>query len=390
MAVVSIVRYKPEGESLRRAIELCEGFAELKSHARVLIKPNVVIGDEKYRNFVKGVLTSVPVLEELIGLLREFGCQNITIGEGSITNEEMGLSTGTAFTLAGIGEMARRLGVNLIDFHQQGFVKIDLDGHQVEVAEAALEADFLINVPVLKTHVQTKVSLGLKNLKGTLSMTSRRIFHRYGVEKYIALLAGKLKPQLTVLDGLYTVNYGPVHYDYRELNLLVAGRDPLAVDVVGSSILGIPPERVEHLVIYASLQGRRPSLEGIEVRGEKISQVAIRAEWETTWLQNIINSFGIKGIRAQTPGPSLCSGCMVTVNNVLRKFGREYSGATFDNIEICTGREPRPFKDSRLVFLFGNCSLESNPEVEGAIKVKGCPLSFAACYEALKRHAIPL
>ncbi|MBE3588528.1 MAG: DUF362 domain-containing protein, partial [Thermoanaerobacteraceae bacterium] len=353
MNAVSITRYLTRGGSVRKAVELCAGLDGLKSGDRVLIKPNVVIGDEKYRRFTKGVLTTVEVLEELVELLREYGCRNIVIGEGSITNEELGLTTRTAYDLAGITEMARRLNVKLLDFHQGPFVKVELDGRPVEIAASVMEADFLINVPVLKTHVQTKVSLGLKNLKGVLSMASRRNFHRYGVEKYIALLASRIKAHLTILDGLYTVNYGPVHHDHRELNLVVAGRDPLAVDVIGSSILGIPPETVGHLIEYALLEGRRPVLDGIEIRGEEIKNVSIKAEWDAPWLQNIIDSFGIKGIVAQTPGQSLCSGCMVTVNNVMRKFGREYSGGTFDHIEICAGREPRPFKDSRLVFLFG-------------------------------------
>jgi len=266
---------------------------------------------------------------------------------------------------------------------------VELNGRPFEVVEAPLKADFLINVPVLKTHVQTKVSLGLKNLKGTLSMASRRNCHRHGVEEHIALLANALKPHLTILDGLYTVDYGPVNYEHKQLDLLVAGGDPLAVDIVGSSLLGISPDSVVHLAKYADLQGLSTNLEWVEVRGEKIDEVGIKAAWETAWMQNIIDFFGVEGVTAHTPGYSFCSGCSVPVNNALRTFFSENQGATFDGVEICAGREPRPSKDAKLIFLLGNCAIESNPEVQQAMKVRGCPPSFIEGYQLMKKHALP-
>jgi len=67
----------------------------------------------------------------------------------------------------------------------------------------------LINVPVLKTHGQCKVSLGMKNLKGCLSMSSKRAFHGKDLHRMIALLNTKIKPKLTIIDGLYAMEHGP-------------------------------------------------------------------------------------------------------------------------------------------------------------------------------------
>jgi len=389
VALVSIVRHSSTGGSLRKALDLCEGLKGLKSNSRVLIKPNLVMGSERFQVLTKGTLTTATIMEELVILLQEYGCTDITIGEGSIVHEEVGINTATAFECAGMKDLADRRGVKLLDFYQEPFVKLELDGRRFEVAEAPLKADFLINVPVLKTHIQTKVSLGLKNTKGVLSMASKKNCHRHGLEDHIAVLANAVKPHLTILDGLYTVDYGPVNFQHKELGLLVAGKDPLAVDMVGSSLLGIAPDSVVHLVEYANMQGRSVDLSWVEVSGEKINEVGIKAAWDCAWLQDIVDSFGVKGLTAHTPGHSFCSGCIVSVNTMLRTFCSENPGATFDGVEVCVGREPRPSKDAKLVFLLGRCALESNPNVQDAIRVKGCPLSLNESYRLMKKHALP-
>ena len=79
---VSIVRYKENHETIRNALELCGGFKDLKANDKVLIKPNIVMASRRKKIPLYGVVTTTRVIEDIIILLREYGCNDITIGEG--------------------------------------------------------------------------------------------------------------------------------------------------------------------------------------------------------------------------------------------------------------------------------------------------------------------
>ena len=80
---VSIVKYQEDHDTIRNALELCDGFKGLKANDKVLIKPNIVLASNRKKIPIFGVVTTTRILEEIIILLREYGCTNITIGEGS-------------------------------------------------------------------------------------------------------------------------------------------------------------------------------------------------------------------------------------------------------------------------------------------------------------------
>ncbi|MDM7999059.1 MAG: DUF362 domain-containing protein, partial [Dehalococcoidia bacterium] len=171
--VVSVVRLADPQESLRQAIARCDGFARLNRHGKVLLKPNIPTG---FRLPPYGMTTTTSILEALVRLLIETGCRDIAIGEGSI--EVLGFGTKQGYARTEIDKLAKRYGVKLIDLNEGPFRQVELGDFKIGIAEAVLDADFLINVPVLKTHGQTKVSLGFKNLKGCLSLASRLKFHK--------------------------------------------------------------------------------------------------------------------------------------------------------------------------------------------------------------------
>ena len=86
---VSIVRYRENHEAIRNALELCDGFKDLKANDKVLIKPNIVMASRRKKTPLYGVVTTTRVIEDIIILLHEFGCNDITIGEGSPFHKEL-------------------------------------------------------------------------------------------------------------------------------------------------------------------------------------------------------------------------------------------------------------------------------------------------------------
>jgi uncharacterized protein (DUF362 family) len=392
--VVGLVRFNEKGSSLSDAIEYADGFAGLDKNAPVLIKVNQAWGSLSKKFPLFGFATTARIVEDLVILLKEFGCSDIAIGEGTIPNAEFGSTTAKAFRSAGYTDVARRYGVRLIDFNEGPHRKVSFGGFSAHIAEAVFSAGFLINLPVLKTHAQTKISLVMKNLKGCLDFPSKMAFHRNGLEEPIARLAALIRPNLTIIDGIYAMANGPdfATGQSSRADVIIAGKDQLACDMVGARILGIDPNEVDHLVAYAALENpeRKISDDAVEIRGVSVQALACPLPWKRNFL-GILDDAGISGLTFQEPGKQACTGCMSSVRAVLVSFAKDNPGITMDLVEICVGPEVKPLADSRTVFLAGNCSIKSNkdiPEAAYAHRIPGCPLSSRELFMALMRETL--
>ncbi|MCK9357406.1 MAG: DUF362 domain-containing protein [Dehalococcoidia bacterium] len=379
--VVSVAAYERDGGSLHAAVSECDGLRELSTSDRVLIKPNVPWGSPlSWKAPPYGFATTASVVEEAVRELKDHGCHRLAIGEGSIVNRGLGADTATAFRWAGIDRVARRYGVELVDLNSGMYDRIDLDGTAVSVASRVMEADFLLNLPVLKTHHQATVSLGLKNLKGCLSQQSRRDFHRGGLDRLIALLGARLKPGLTIIDGIYGLERGPEFLGTaRRTDLLVASRDVLACDVVGCGIMGVNQAEVGHLREYAELVGSSLRLEDVDVRG-RAAMEGIRPFERGPAFDGLFQRTGVTGLSVRPPGVETCSGCTQAMWSALVALCSDNRNAKLDGVELCCGPTAQPTGAARKALLLGDCAIRANPTVTNAIAVPGCPPSVRDMY----------
>jgi uncharacterized protein (DUF362 family) len=357
---------------------------DLDTSHRVLIKPNIAWGSPlSWKAPRYGFVTTSHIIEEIVRVLRERGCRHICIGEGSIVDRRLGADTAVAFRWAGMDRVARRYGVELVDFNQDGHEAVDLDGTIARVATRALGADFLIDVPVLKTHHQTVVSLGIKNLKGCLAQQSRKTFHLGDLHRLIALLATRLRPQLTLIDGIYGLERGPEFLGTaHRRNLIVASRDVLACDVVGAHLMGIGPKHVDHLNEYAVLTNGPLDLDGIVVKGDWPTSTMHAFAWERG-CEGMFTRTGVTGISVRPPGPHTCSGCTVAMRSALLSFCSDNVGRKFEGIEVCHGATAVPTRDAGMVLLLGDCAIRANADLGNAVTVRGCPPSVLDAYVIL-------
>jgi uncharacterized protein (DUF362 family) len=387
LAVALIKRHGDQTlEALRKAIKTCDGFANLKPQDRVVLKPNLVTSG-MLNTLPDGVVTPVETVESMITLLREHGCNNITIADGSVIHPDLKMDTANVFRWAGYNELSERLNVPLVDLNKGPFVTVNLEGSPVEIANLIMEADFLINLPVLKTHNQTVVSLGIKNLKGAISYESKKACHRHDLTRSIALLGRAVKVNLTVIDGSFGLQKGPLGIDVHKMNIFVAGKDILEVDIVGSWLLGHDPAQVEYLRIYAELANRSLDLEELEVLGEKIDNVAKPLEWIATWPKELMTRFNIKGVNMEPPDSTSCSGCMAgTVVAVVNSF-KTNAGRNFGNIAIAMGRQKITDPEVRKLICLGKCACETNSSHPNIVKVPGCPPSVKLMIERINSVA---
>ncbi len=402
---VSIVRYEKPLESVRQAVDLCGGFDHLTKSARVFIKPNIVFWSKSVKFPKWGVITTSRVVEDIVMLLKEQGVEDITIGEGMVTFDPKDKETPAhAFESLGYRVLEKRYGVKVFNVHERPFEKQDLgDGITFNFNADFLHSDFVVDVPVMKTHAQTVVSLGIKNIKGTIDIPSRKKCHSADPDKDLNYMISKylkvLPPCLTVLDGIYTTERGP-GFDgkVRRSNLLVASADILSADMVGARVLGMDPSQVPHLVHAAAYERRLLDLSDVETVGEGLGDVASHHQYTFPYTEDgtlplPMKRMGIEGLTYRKYDLSLCTYCSLVTGPILAGIAKAWEGKPWDGVEVLTGKSMKPTPGKKKTLLLGKCIYQANkdnPDIQKMIAVKGCPPSPRKIVEAFHRAGIPL
>jgi uncharacterized protein (DUF362 family) len=227
-------------EEVARTLEtLLPASRVIKPGSRVVIKPNLTADTELWQ---EGIVTNPYTVEGIVRYVQQAAPAEIVIAEATAC----GLDNKKAFVVNGFEEVAARTGAKIVDLYDEEFiltpVKNGMVAKEIKVAKRALEADFLINVPTMKTHVATGVSLCLKNLKGLLPENEKRRSHFLGVNKFVTDLNSIVKPDLCVIDGTIAMEGdGPMQGTPVHLGLIVAGTDQVATDLIATRVMGMNP-----------------------------------------------------------------------------------------------------------------------------------------------------
>lgn len=395
--VVAVKSYKDPYQSLKEALELCSGFEDFNKKDKILIKPNLVAWDFELPYPPFGVITTSELLFALVEILYERGFRNLTIGEAPLNvPKTMGREI---FKKLGYEKLKDKYGVELVDFNEDKFEKVEFDFFSLSLAQKALEADKIINMPVLKTHNQAKVSLGLKNLKGCLNRQSKMRCHSRDVDlNYMfPYIIEKLPVTLTIIDGVFTLAKGPGHFGkaYRK-NLIIASKNALACDVVGAELMGYKAGEVEHLKFFAGRHGLSTDLGDIEIRGEELEKHRSSVEYDWEWTEENtmpagFHNRGISGLAVRKYDNTLCTGCSMMYNPMLILLMSAYKGKPFPGVEILSGKRQKASPGFEYTVLFGKCACDlnkDNPHIKNAVPIKGCPPSFKQLEEGLQKAGI--
>lgn len=350
-----------------------------------------------------GVVTTSRVVHDIVALLKEYGVGDIMIGEGTtLLNPKDRETLAHAFEYLGYNKLRDRFGVKPVNVFERPFEKTDLgDGVELNFNVDFLRNDFVVDLPVLKTHAQTVVSLGIKNLKGLLDINSRKKCHSADPSKnlhfMVGHLANKLLECLTILDGIYTNERGP-GFDgkMRRSNILLASRDVLSVDKVGAKILGYNVSQVPNLCHASRCFGRPADLSDVETIGEPVDQFAMNLRYafaynDSNTLPLPFEKMGIKGLSYPKYDDTLCTYCSVLTGIVLTSIAFAWQGEPWDDVEILTGKIMKPTPNKKHTILLGKCLYEANrnhPDIHKMIAIKTCPPSPQAIVKALHQVGI--
>jgi len=249
--------------SLSRALEKLSRDIDLnflKGAKRVLLKPNLISA----RPPEDAATTHPAVVEAVCSVLRDFGIE-IIIGDSSAVVLFGG--TREAFRVCGIEEAAKKFGAMLVAFETSKRVERKIPGglylESVSLPAEVEEADFIINLPKLKTHTLTVYTGAVKNLFGLVSNPERIRLHREAdAEQFCAALLdvySAVKPRLSIMDGILAhEGNGPTAGSPLEAGVLAAAADALALDWTLCRMAGLGP-KVNPMMNIAARRGLVPA-----------------------------------------------------------------------------------------------------------------------------------
>jgi uncharacterized protein (DUF362 family)/Pyruvate/2-oxoacid:ferredoxin oxidoreductase delta subunit len=274
---VSIVKCQNYDEdkvlsALRQSIDLIGGIQSfVKKGSRVLLKPNLLFG----KGPEKAVTTHPSIVRGMIQIVREAG------GVPSIGDSpSVGSLTWTA-EKAGIKAVADEMKCPLVEFDKPVLLSKGTGRifKQLEIEQAVLDADVIINLPKWKTHAQMLLTLGVKNLFGCIPGPRKPLWHlKAGDDRKIFAqilfdIYQVIQPSLTILDGIVGMEGdGPNSGRPIPIGLILASGDSLSLDQIVCDLLEISRESLlTNRVAIEQGMGK----ETIEVLGEKAEDVRI-------------------------------------------------------------------------------------------------------------------
>lgn len=203
----------------------------------VLIKPNFVAP-------FPHATTRLDVLNAVVNAVKRCGGAPV-IAESSGYE----FDTETTFRILGAYEFASEIDVPLVNLDKAEYVHARLSRgfvSDIEIPKLVLDADVVINMPKLKRHSLTNVTVGAKNLIGLLHRKSRRRIHTIGLERAILELSKLISTHLIIVDGT-TISERAVFGVQHPINLLVGSDNVYAADFLCCRILSVNPRDVKHI-----------------------------------------------------------------------------------------------------------------------------------------------
>lgn len=244
-------------EAVEAAVNRLGGMKKfIKPEAVVVLKPNISFPNPPEW----GTTTSPWMVKAAAEICLEAGAKKVIV-----VDNPLGTSPMKNVERSGIGEaLAGIPGVDVMLISEnRKFIKMDNKDlgvlKSVETARILGKADLLINLPTAKSHCETGVSLGMKNLMGLI--WDRKAFHQvYNLERAIAELLAYIHPDLTIMDASRALlNNGPVGPGkVAQVGKIVAGIDPVAVDsftltLAEFNLRKMTPAQVPHIACAAEM-----------------------------------------------------------------------------------------------------------------------------------------
>jgi uncharacterized protein (DUF362 family) len=259
MSKVVKVNFVDYRTSITRALDLAGAGARLPRQGLIIIKPNLT------NSSPPPVTTSVEAAEAVCIYCKAHTKAKIAIGEGCGSGR-----TPEVFAALGYKDMAKKYGLELIDFNEAETTILRNDDalqlkhfHLPGIARHA----FIISLPVLKDHSFTKSTIAMKNMFGIApgkfyaGSWNKAKLHNPSTDKSVVDICSYKKPNLSVVDASIALKGTHLSGKSKKIGLILASFDPVAVDTIGSELLGHNPKKLPYLTLANGLLGNMHNIE---------------------------------------------------------------------------------------------------------------------------------
>ena len=275
MAKVGVARGNKSYEAVRKALDLVAGEVNIPRDRPILVKPNMV------SDTIELAATPVDAVRAVLDFLKEMGAGNIIVGEATAGRNG---NTMGAFERFGYLPLQDEYGIELRDLNKDEHIifeafDADLKPIHIRLDKTYFES-YVVPVARLKTHLQAIVTLTIKNIAiGSICNPDRHSLAWHEPEPgkfshdpkpinlYLARLAHTIMPELAVIDGVVGMEgKGPVEGTPVRSNVALAGTNALAVDIIGSELMGFDYRTIGYLWYLSRIM--KIEREEIDVVGE--------------------------------------------------------------------------------------------------------------------------
>ena len=263
-------------QSLETLLEPLGGItAFVKPGDRVLLKPNMLTGARP----TKECTTRKEIVYCVAQMVMEAGGKPF-IGDSPAFGSAHGVAKQNGYL-----ELIEELDIPLIEFHGKRYETESDNYKNLRLSKEAMEADVVINLPKVKSHIQLTMTLGVKNLFGCVPGKMKAWWHMEAgkePETFADMLietAKAIAPDLTIIDGIIGhEGNGPSGGEPKDLGVLGASADVFALDRAMVDILGVEPELVP-TVALSMKKNLCSTVEAIDFPLAEPKELAI-ADWK--------------------------------------------------------------------------------------------------------------
>lgn len=239
-------------EILRRELREYRDFFPKNNEALIVVKPNL----NSSLDALTGNTTDLRVLSAVLAVLKEKGYKNVLVLEGP----------NGGFHRDGINVFRRNAADKVTSFYGYNFrdvnfetdtVSIEFEGAgPADIAATFLKAALFINMPKMKTHYETLISVALKSLIGILVGQLNKAKTHASLYENILRLNDTVQPQIHIVDGLIAMEgTGPSAGKPIRTDVLLVGTDAYEIDIVAGALMGFSPKELP-LIELALTTGR--------------------------------------------------------------------------------------------------------------------------------------
>jgi uncharacterized protein (DUF362 family) len=211
------------------------------------------------------------VVEAIIRKLKDSSREILVVeSDATMTNADK------AYQATGMKDMCERNDVQFLNLrYQKEKVKISIPSCEtlgsITVPKIVMESA-IISAAKLKTHMATKVTLGMKNMFGLLPDKFKAKYHARGISSVVIDINTVIKPALTVIDGFVGMEgRGPTDGTPVKMDLIIVGKDVVATDATAARVMGFDPKEISH--IRRAAEKGIGKIDNIEILGSKLEEV---------------------------------------------------------------------------------------------------------------------